>query len=131
LLSVLLLVALQQVTADDKVTVAPDTDDAPDISLATLSNPLEGITLPDNVLSIGFESVGVFLLLAGLVAFIAYVVLGIDKTVATAYSYSAPTASNTQYTSSGGRYTDPASGYTQEETYNFHRNIEEAASKYQ
>lgn len=59
------------------------------------SLPLEGITLPENALSIGFESIGVFLLLAGLVGFVAYVVLGVDKTVAAvatgAYPYTGQT----------------------------------------
>nr|XP_045582978.1 uncharacterized protein LOC123745915 [Procambarus clarkii] len=141
LVSFLLAALLGLAAAEEPTTRSPGAfDPSSSISSITssiansINNPLNGITLPDNALSIGFQSIGVFLLLAGLVAIVAYVALGLDKSGVEDYSYTAPTgyaASSYGYGPSASRYAAPASGYVQEDSYNIHRNIETAASKYQ
>ncbi|XP_071514859.1 uncharacterized protein [Panulirus ornatus] len=129
-----LVVLLQEVTADGVITTTePITGQDPAIYGGSDTKlPLEGITIPENALSIGFESIGIFLLLAGVVGFIAYVVLGVDKTVDATATGAYPYPPHTTYSAPAtNNYGASGSAYAQEESYNVHRNIDKAAAKYQ
>ncbi|XP_069961052.1 uncharacterized protein [Cherax quadricarinatus] len=131
-----LLLLLQEATAAEDGTasrkltasnVSESLNSIADSIADSIDKPFEGIVLPDNALSIGFESIGIFLLLAGVVAFTAVFVLGVDKTAAQDFLSSASTA----YLTPSTGYASSSSRYAQQETYNVHRNIDRAASKYQ
>lgn len=82
----LLMVALQQVRAakenkdddDDTTTEASVASDKP--TKKPLASALDAITLPDNtnLVTGTFEIIGLFLLVAGVVALVAHLLLGLD-----------------------------------------------------
>ncbi|XP_050722130.1 uncharacterized protein LOC127001544 [Eriocheir sinensis] len=149
LLSLLLLVAMttqKAAAADDPTTTTTTTTTegpaaAPSLAIKkadlvaeimAATNNLQDI-LPDNSLTISVESVGFFLLLAGVVAFLIHFIIGFGKAAppppaAELYSYPTGPATYSTGAAPGSGY---GPGYSQEEAYNVHRNLEQAAAKYQ
>lgn len=97
----LLTVALQQVRAAEDKNAEDDNDDNTEIEVKPSKKPLEvaldAITLPDKTsLATGtFETIGLFLLVAGVVALVAHILLGLDTAkkyyYPDPYPYTAPT----------------------------------------
>ncbi|KAK4291342.1 hypothetical protein Pmani_035837 [Petrolisthes manimaculis] len=145
LLSVFVLtVALQQVRAADEIN--EDDIEKLDVTLLSetptkqdLETPLGTINLSDNALSTTFVNIGFFMLVTGALGLVAYLLLGLDVAKKSyspdPYPYTGPTAyspTGSSYSGSGSNgYPAPASPYAHEESYNVHRTLEKAASKYQ
>lgn len=100
------MATLQQAAADDPTTTTTTTTTTTEASAVSniaikkadliaevlkATNNLQDI-LPNNSLAISVESVGYFLLLAGIIAFVAHFFIGFGKSVPAAELYSYPSA---------------------------------------